>query len=139
MKTGRPLKFKTVKELEEKGMAFFKLCEDEDIPPTITGLALHLDTTRETLMDYQARDEFSDTVKKLKLICENFAEQRLFTARNPAGPIFALKNYGWKDRHEIGGPDGEPIPMKLDLKNASVDELLKLLTAKSGNSGRRRK
>jgi hypothetical protein len=31
----------------------------------------------------------------------------MFTARNPAGAIFALKNYGWRDiqdiNHNIGG------------------------------------
>lgn len=33
----------------------------------ITGLALALDTTRDTLMDYEGKDEFSDTIKKPSL------------------------------------------------------------------------
>ena len=43
---------------------------------------------------------FSDSIKRLKQYCENYAEQRIFS-HNPAGAIFALKNYGWKDRQEL--------------------------------------
>ena len=68
-------------------------------PLTITGLALALDTTRQTLMDYQERDEFTDTVKRAKTVVENYAEKRLF-GNNATGAIFALKNFGWKDKFE---------------------------------------
>jgi hypothetical protein len=35
-----------------------------------------------------------------KVRCENFAEEQLFLGKNAAGPILALKNYGWTDRYE---------------------------------------
>lgn len=110
-KGGRPLKFKTVKELEDKIEAYIKPSLDEEgnirlndngfpvRPLTITGLALALDTTRETLCDYQNKDEFSDTVNRAKLIVENYYEQRL-TYNSPTGSIFALKNFGWEDRSQ---------------------------------------
>ena len=128
---GRPLKFESAEELQEKIDLYFKDCdphiEDVEIlkdilgsdgkptgdvegritqritkqkPYTITGLALALDTTRETLLDYEAKDEFSDTIKKAKQRCHNYAETMLFNS-NPAGPIFNLKNnYGWRDKVE---------------------------------------
>ena len=69
------------------------------IPYTITGLALALDTSRETLLEYEERPEFVDTIKKAKVKCENFAEQMLFST-TPTGSIFNLKNnYGWKLRN----------------------------------------
>ena len=102
-RVGRPLKFKTVKELQGKIDKYFESCKKENRPLTITGLALALDTNRQTLLNYEERDEFFDTIKKAKLMCENFAEESLFTARQVAGTIFNLKNnYGWKDKQDIG-------------------------------------
>lgn len=100
-KGGRPLKFATAEELQSKVDAYFAACIDNKKPYTITGLALSLDTSRETLCDYQARDGFSDTVKKAKLRCENYAEEMLLMGSNAAGAIFALKNYGWSDKQQV--------------------------------------
>jgi len=100
MPAGRPLKFSSPDEVMTKGLAYFDYCDSNSKPKTITGLALALDTTRETLMDYQNKDEFSDTIKALKLRCENYAEEQVFVGKNQAGAIFALKNYGWRDKNE---------------------------------------
>lgn len=70
-------------------------------PYTVTWLAIWLWTTRETLMDYESKDEFSDTIKKAKLKCENYAEKQLHIKQSPTWPIFALKNFGWKDKTEV--------------------------------------
>ena len=93
----RPLKFKSNKELQSKIAEYFKNCETKKIPVTISGLALFLNTTRETLMDYQEKDGFSDTIKKAKLMIENAYEIRL-CLRGNSGDIFALKNFGWTDK-----------------------------------------
>lgn len=97
---GRPLKFETPEILEEKINKYFEDRKANNLPFTITGLALALDTTRELLCNYEERDEFRDTVKKAKLRCEDYAETQLFIGKNQAGSIFALKNYGWKDKNE---------------------------------------
>ena len=99
---GRPLKFKNEKELQKKIDAWLKSCKKEKRPLTITGLALALDTGRNVLIDYGNRDQFSNTVKRAKLLCENYAEESLFLGKNVAGAIFNLKNnYGWKEKQEI--------------------------------------
>ena len=102
MGAGRPLKFKSVKELEEKINDYFIMCDDENRPYTITGLALALDTDRKTLINYEAKEEYFNTIKKAKLKVENYAEEKLFKGGNSVGIIFNLKNnYGWKDQQEI--------------------------------------
>lgn len=99
MPAGRPLKFQSVKELQQKIDAYFAERQAANKPISITGLALALDTTRETLCDYGERDEFSDTIKRAKLRVENFYEERL-TLANATGPIFALKNFDWSDKQQ---------------------------------------
>ena len=98
MPGGRPLKFKTVKEFEKKAEAYFKKTPFEEW--TITGLALALDTSRETLMNYEKRGEFFDTIKTVKEMVENSYEIAL-KKKGRSGDIFALKNFGWKDKSEV--------------------------------------
>ncbi len=73
-------------------------------PFTITGLALALDTTRETLLDYEKKPEnaaFSDTIKKAKQVVLQFNEKRLHSSNQVTGVIFNLKNnFNWVDRME---------------------------------------
>jgi len=123
---GRPLKFQSIEELqtaidayfEEMKASFFINTDGIPIyePLTITGLALALDTTRQTLMDYEERDEFTDTIKKAKTRIENYAEKRIFSS-NPTGAIFALKNYGWRDKseNELYGKNGGAIEQSITV------------------------
>ncbi len=99
---GRPLKFKSVEDLEEMIAGYFTYCDQEKKPYTITGLALWLDTSRETLLNYEERPEFFDTIKRAKVKCENWVEENaLMNKVNATTAIFNLKNnYGWKDKTE---------------------------------------
>ncbi len=108
-KGGRPLKFKTEKELRLKIDKYFKDCAKNEKPLTITGLALSLDTNRQTLLGYEGEVEgrekkdpkYVDTIKRAKMMCENYAEEFLYNGKNVVGAIFNLKNnYGWKDKSE---------------------------------------
>jgi len=111
MTTYKPLKFKTVEDLKSQCDDYFRSClyeKDENgeyilrnipIPLTITGLALALGTSRQTLMNYEKREKYFDTIKEAKTKVENYAEIRLF-GNNATGPIFALKNFGWVDKVE---------------------------------------
>lgn len=113
--TGRPLKFQSVKELQDAIDLYFLNCtdpEDENKyirPLTITGLANALDTSRETLLEYEERPEFVDTIKRAKGKIHQYVEEYLFNGKNQTSAIFNLKNnYGWKDKTEqdINNPDG---------------------------------
>lgn len=68
---------------------------------TINGLAIFLDTTRETLSEYESKPEFTDTIKAAKTKIQNQLELSLY-GNNVTGVIFNLKNnYGWKDKTEV--------------------------------------
>jgi hypothetical protein len=75
--------------------------DDIDQVHTWTGLAIHLGfESRQSLEDYKDKPGFSYPIKKALLRIEEIYEKALFN-KNAAGPIFALKNFGWRDRQEI--------------------------------------
>lgn len=118
---GRPLKFKTVEELQEKIDAYFANTSKEEW--TITGLALALDTYRQTLLNYEEKDEFVDAIKKAKQMVENGYELDLKKSGR-TGTIFALKNFDWKDKTETDvTTKGESIN---PISQLTADELRKL-------------
>lgn len=99
---GRPRIIDSPEQMLEAGNAYFAECKANEAPILITGLALALGLSgREALSEYGRRAEFSATVKELKTVCENYAENKLFSGNNPTGAIFALKNYGWADKQDI--------------------------------------
>lgn len=131
-KVGRPLKFKSVEEMQKKIDAYFAECEEKGDPYTMTGLALALDTTRETLLDYRDKDEYSDSIKKAKTRCEAYAEMHLFKGKNGVvGAIFNLKNnYSrWVDKQEVVQKDE-----KSDISPEELEQRIKELQGKVGDN-----
>lgn len=116
---GRPLKFKSIQELQERIDSYFDECDKTIIkriknksgdliyevtkPYTITGLAEYLETNRETLCNYEEKEEYFDTIKNAKAKIEACYEERaLLGDNNPVVSIFTLKNnFGWKDKSEV--------------------------------------
>ena len=98
MRRGRPLLFPDVETLEKAIDKYFKDTPIDDW--TITGLALSLNTSRETLINYEEREEFFDAIKEAKGKVEHSYELDL-KRKGHAGSIFALKNMEWTDRQEI--------------------------------------
>jgi hypothetical protein len=117
MAAGRPLKFATPEELEEQAEAYFSETPIEKW--TITGLALALDTTRDVLCDYQLKDEFSNTIKRMKLKVEHAYELRGME-KGTSFDIFRLKNMGWKDKIETDNTTRHQID-RIDLMLISAD------------------
>lgn len=140
---GRPLKFQSVEELKVKIDAYFESCDnrmtaivkDGDVvqvpdpkPYTITGLALALDTSRETLLNYQNKEEYFDTIRAAKDKCEAFAEESLWKPKVATGVIFNLKNnYGWVDKQEVDNTIKAQVDNKVNLSGLSIDEIKELL------------
>ena len=113
---GRPRKYQTADELQTAISDYFKngvkiktvvsgRKEDPiitEIPvPTITGLVLHCGfCDRHSFYDLEKIPEFTHTIKRARAFIERHYEE-LLQAGNTIGAIFALKNFGWKDRSEM--------------------------------------
>lgn len=76
-------------------------CKQQSIIPTITGLALVLDCDMNTICEYSKKPEFFSSIKRAYNICFNHIYQGMLTAKNPAGYIFAAKNFGMTDTQQI--------------------------------------
>lgn len=122
----RPLKYKTVAELQKAIDQYFEDCEGKPLlddegepyidkrgnplivgrkPPTVTGLALALGfTSRKSLLDYQGRKEFCNTITRAKSRCEEYAEERLYDRDGSKGAQFSLAyNFGWGQVRQQSG------------------------------------
>ena len=97
---GRPLLFKSVEELEDKIQDYFNYCDENKKPYTITGLAVFLDTDRATLVRYQEKDQFCNTIKKAKRKVEKQFELNTLKGQyNPTIAIFLMKNnFNYEDK-----------------------------------------
>lgn len=143
---GRPPKYNTKEEIQEKINDYFKECEGEILkdsdgevvfdkygnpviiktrPPTITGLALALGfTSRQALLNYQAKKEFVDTITRAKARVEQYAEERLFDKDGANGAKFSLANNfkGWNEKQEV------KVSGSLENEKTKLDELLKQMS-----------
>lgn len=85
-----------------------KYFNNPEINHTWTGLAIHLGfESRQSLEDYKKKEGFSYPIKKALLRIERKYEEAMM--KQPAGAIFALKNFGWKDKQEIEQSGGIKI------------------------------
>ena len=124
-KTGRPPNYTSVKEIEKLIEKYFEECKGHpyilpdgaplcdkygqpvivDVhPPTVTGLALALGfNSRQSLLNYQAKPEFMDTITRAKAYVERYAEERLFDKDGANGAKFSLANNfeGWKEKQQV--------------------------------------
>ena len=136
-KNGHPPKYATVEEMQAVIDQYFEDCKGEPIigddgmpildkygqpfiinqrPPTVTGLALALGfTSRQALLNYQAKKGFVDTVTRAKARCEEYAESRLYDKDGANGAKFSLGcNFGWREVTETK-ISTDPVKVVIDV------------------------
>ena len=98
---GRPPYYTNPEEMESVIDSYFAECKETKEPVTITGLTLYLGfCSRDTFYEYEKKPEFTDSIKKARLRVESEYEKKLHS-QSVTGSIFALKNFGWKDKTEV--------------------------------------
>ena len=99
--TGRPPIWTDPIAFDEAVDNYFAHKESVKQPATWSGLANWLGfESRQSLKKKKKKEGFTYPIKKALLKIEEIYESNLF-GRNPAGSIFALKNFGWRDKQEI--------------------------------------
>ena len=115
MAGGRPLKWQSVEQLEKAFDKYFEETPREEW--TMTGLCIVCDMDYQTLINYSKKDEFFEPIKKAKIKVHNEYEKDL-RRKGRSGDIFALKNFGWKDKQEL-----EQTTRKIEIKDDLPDEV----------------
>jgi hypothetical protein len=99
---GRPRAIDCPEKFDALVDGYFDLCRQNSEPILLTGMILSLGlVSKEAFYNYETYPEFSDSVKRARMLVEMEYEKRLNTASAVAAPIFALKNFGWKDKQEV--------------------------------------
>lgn len=98
----RPPMYETPELLQSEIDKYWKYIKQKRKHPTISGLCAFLGfESRQSFYAYEARPEFCYTIRSARLEIESVYESALMNARNAAGPIFALKNFGWRDEQSV--------------------------------------
>ena len=130
---GKPPKFKTVEEMQEKIDAYFKACEGEVLrdddgkpylnkwgeaviigkrPLTMSGLANALGfESRFSLRYYKGKPAFRSSIQRAQSRIEQYTEERLFDKDGSNGAKFSLQNNfkGWDVSKEQAKENAAPV------------------------------
>ncbi|MBE5880394.1 MAG: hypothetical protein E7288_10550 [Lachnospiraceae bacterium] len=142
MSAGRPPKYKSKEEIQEKIDAYFEECKGTPLinketgepyfdkngapivygvrPLTITGLALALGfNSRQSLLNYQDKEEFMDTITRAKAQVERYAEERLYDKDGANGAKFSLANNfeGWREKQSIEADVNSEVTINIELSD----------------------
>jgi len=102
---GKKPKYKSPGTFRRAMNKYFDERIEKGKPITLPGLCLHLKITKGYLGEIlrgKKAEHLQEVATEAKLICENYAVERLYTkGANPAGAIFLLKtSFGHKEREE---------------------------------------
>jgi hypothetical protein len=108
---GRPLKY-TPEFMDAKLTEYIQQQTEQQKPVTITGYCQYIGTSRDTLLDYDNHEQFSDVLKRIRGAAETYLVDFMLSGKNPAGAIFLAKNhfnYSDKTTVEHTGNTGQLI------------------------------
>lgn len=150
-RVGAYLKFRTPEELQKHIDGYFKSCmailrnKDGEIiyqdgeplyiqtkPYTLSGLALHLGITTNTLRTYQAkaragliRPEYADIVLTARQRIEEYAEGQLYSRDGSRGSEFVLRaGFGWQTKGERTSEKMMKKKLKMQLEEQKMKSKL---------------
>jgi hypothetical protein len=140
MTAGAPVKYKTPEDLQKIVDEYFDWCDNRvktifdpktnkevvvnfPAPYTMSGLARKLDLSRQGLMEYKAKPEFTKIVEQARARVHEDVETRLMEGKAQTGAIFNLKNnFGWKDEsHQDITTGGKPL-VGFDLHGKNLNQ-----------------
>jgi hypothetical protein len=118
----------TPKQMFDNSVAYMRATIKAKQPLTITGLGLFMGIRRADFFDMlHERKAIKDNpfmafIYDFASFIEMYDEYAAHQKQNPAGPIFILKNFGWKDKFEIeaSSPQGALTPEERDAARARM-------------------
>lgn len=111
-------KYKNAEELQAKVEEYFIVASQYHRAYTMSGLALWLGLSTQTLRNYEKNfgdTEYSDIIKIAKQRVEEYAENALYENGKTSGAKFVLQNnFGWAEKQDVN-VSGEVITKLEDV------------------------
>ncbi|MBE6784152.1 MAG: hypothetical protein E7536_09105 [Ruminococcaceae bacterium] len=111
-----PIDTKNISQLQERIAEYFNICSEEDMKPSVAGLALAVGVSRKTIWEWSQGDdtEKSDrrnAIKKAYQILNLMMEDYMQNGKiNPVSGIFLMKNnFGYADKQEVVVTPNQPL------------------------------
>ena len=95
-----------------------KIIRDDRRPYTVTGLALALGfNSRTSLLNYEGKEEFVNTIVRAKSRVERYAEERLYDKDGSNGAKFSLANNfkDWSEKQQIEADVKNSVTINVEL------------------------
>ena len=99
---------KNTEQVRERIRTYFEICAEDDMKPSVAGLAVALDTDRTYLFDLRTgrrgkNTEVADLLKKaVQLLDLQMVDYMQNGKINPVSGIFLMKNnFGYTDKQEV--------------------------------------
>ncbi len=103
------------KQVEKRIYEYFQICGENDMKPSMAGMALAIGITREALWRWSVGDTRSDThrntIKKaVQMLDAQMVDYMQNGKINPVSGIFLMKNsFGYKDQQEVVVTPNAPL------------------------------
>ena len=114
---------KSVEEVTQRITDYFTICAEDDMKPSVAGLALAMDIDRTYLWEIRAgrkgkNPEVANTLKKaMKLLDLQMVDYMQNGKINPVSGIFLMKNnFGYADKQEVVLTPNSPLGDTKDTK-----------------------
>lgn len=114
---------KSVEEVTQRITDYFAICAEDDMKPSVAGLALAMDITKEYLWEIRVgrkgkNPDVADTIKKaMKLLDLQMVDYMQNGKINPVSGIFLMKNnFGYADKQEVIVTPNNPLGDTKDTK-----------------------
>lgn len=112
-----------LEEVTQRVLDYFKICSEDDMKPSVAGLALAMDIDRRRLWEIREgkmgkNPAVSDTLKKaMKILDLQMVDYMQNGKINPVSGIFLMKNnFGYADKQEVVLTPNNPLGDTKDTK-----------------------
>lgn len=104
LKANSRCKYKTPEELIEIITSYFNDCDMRKRPYTVSGLALYIGLTTQTLRNYEKNypgTEYAEIIERAKQTIETYTAEATFDNKKFQGAKFNLQNnFGWAEKQD---------------------------------------
>lgn len=111
-----PIDTKDIPQLQNRISEYFTICSEEDMKPSVAGLALAVGVSRKTIWEWSQGDDVEksdrrNVIKKAYQILNLMMEDYMQNGKiNPVSGIFLMKNnFGYADKQEVVVTPNQPL------------------------------